>query len=72
MAIGLPTNAPRSVQRSVRPLARIARDRTLRLLVLAGWALTLGACSKCDIPTPWEHSSAGATPAACHDTPKPQ
>jgi hypothetical protein len=42
----------------------------LRLLVLLGFGLMLGACSKCDFPTPWEHSSAGSTPAACHDSPQ--
>jgi hypothetical protein len=43
----------------------------LRLLALLGFAFMLGACTKCDVPT-WQHSSNGATPAACHDSPAPQ
>jgi hypothetical protein len=44
---------------------------TLRLLVLLGFALTLGACTKCDVPA-WQHSSSGGDPVACHDSPAPQ
>jgi hypothetical protein len=43
-----------------------------RLAALLAFGLLLGACSKCDVPTPWEHSSAGNTPAACHNEPAPQ
>jgi hypothetical protein len=43
----------------------------LRLLAMLGFALMLGACTKCDIPT-WQHSSTGGAPAACHDSPAPQ
>jgi hypothetical protein len=49
--------------RTGAPLARIAALLTLGLM--------LGACSKCDVPTPWEHSSAGSVPAACHSEPAP-
>jgi hypothetical protein len=44
----------------------------LRLAALIAFGLMLGACSKCDIPTPWQHSSAGDVPAACHKDPAPQ
>jgi hypothetical protein len=53
-------------------IANIGRDRTFRLFFLLGYGLLLGACSKCDVPTPWEHSSAGSAPLACHGTPPPQ
>jgi len=43
----------------------------LRLLALVGFALMLGACTKCDVPT-WQHSSSGDAPVACHDSPTPQ
>jgi hypothetical protein len=43
----------------------------LRLLAVLGFALALGACTKCDIPT-WQHSSTGNAPVACHDSPGPQ
>jgi hypothetical protein len=52
------------VSRAGAPLARLA--------ALLAFGLMLGACSKCDIPTPWEHSSAGNAPAACHAEPAPQ
>lgn len=45
--------------------ADIAVGRILRLLVLATFALALGACSKCDVPN-W------SAPRACHDGPAPQ
>jgi hypothetical protein len=38
---------------------------------LLGFALTLGACTKCDVPA-WQHSSSGDAPVACHDSPAPQ
>ncbi len=44
---------------------------TLRLLALLGFALMLGACTKCDVPA-WQHSSTGEAPVACHDSPAPQ
>jgi hypothetical protein len=40
----------------------------LRLLALLGFGLTLGACTKCDVPA-WQHSSTGDAPVACHDSP---
>jgi len=43
----------------------------LRLLALLGFALMLGACTKCDVPT-WQHSGTGDAPVACHDSPAPQ
>ena len=43
----------------------------LRLLPLLGFALMLGACTKCDVPA-WQHSSTGEVPVACHDSPAPQ
>jgi hypothetical protein len=43
----------------------------LRLVALLGFALTLGACTKCDVPA-WQHSSSGEAPVACHDSPAPQ
>jgi hypothetical protein len=43
----------------------------LRLLALLGFALMLGACTKCDVPT-WQRSSSGDAPVACHDSPAPQ
>ncbi len=43
----------------------------LRLLALLGFALMLGACTKCDVPT-WQHSSTGDATVACHDAPAPQ
>jgi len=43
----------------------------LRLLALLGFALMLGSCTKCDVPT-WQHSSTGDAPVACHDSPAPQ
>ena len=43
----------------------------LRLVALLGFALMLGACTKCDVPV-WQHSSTGGAPVACHDSPAPQ
>jgi hypothetical protein len=43
----------------------------MRLLALLGFALMLGACTKCDVPT-WQRSSTGDAPVACHDSPAPQ
>lgn len=50
-------------------MARQLRSVSLQLLILLGLGLVLGACSKCDVPTPWEHQ---ATPGSCHDGPQPQ
>ncbi len=55
-----------------RIVARIAGQRMLPGLILLGFGLMLGACTKCDVPTPWQHSSSGSAPVACHDTPQPQ
>jgi hypothetical protein len=44
----------------------------LRLIMLLGVGLMLGACSKCDIPTPWEKSISKNTLGSCHDEPKLQ
>jgi hypothetical protein len=41
--------------------------RGLCLLLLVGFGLALGACSKCDVPT-WRHE-APVTPQSCHDGP---
>jgi hypothetical protein len=49
----------------------IAVGRILRLLVLATLALTLGACSKCDVPN-WLPGHSPAAPASCHDGPSPR
>jgi hypothetical protein len=48
--------------------ARGPNRHGLRLIVLLGCALALGACSKCDIPAlgNWDG------PHACHDGPPPQ
>jgi hypothetical protein len=43
----------------------------LWLLALLGFALMLGACTKCDVPN-WQRSSSGDAPVACHDSPAPQ
>jgi len=51
--------------------ADIAVGRMLRLLVLATFALALGACSKCDVPN-WLPGHSPAAPASCHDGPSPQ
>jgi hypothetical protein len=41
--------------------------RGVALLAIAGFALALGACSKCDIPT-WG-SPSPPPPQSCHDGP---
>jgi hypothetical protein len=53
------------VQSSPRPAAQ----RMMRLLVALGFALALGACSKCDVPD-WLPKP--AAPHACHDGPPAQ
>jgi hypothetical protein len=55
----------------VQSIGRFAGQPALRLALLLGVGLMLGACSKCDVPG-WQHSDAGAAPAACHDGPQPQ
>jgi len=50
-------------------MARIAENRLLRLLLVVGFAVALGACSKCDVPT-WQPNRTPGSPASCHgDTP---
>jgi hypothetical protein len=46
-------------------IARLAGQRTLRLFVIAGFALTLAACDKCSMPV-WRHDTPAA-PQSCHD-----
>jgi hypothetical protein len=50
-------------------LPSIGRPMALRLLIILGFGLMLGACSKCDVPTWMPNPSA---PHACHDGPSPQ
>jgi hypothetical protein len=45
-------------------MARIAGNRLLRLVLVVGLAMALGACSKCDVPT-WQPNRAGP-PLSCH------
>jgi hypothetical protein len=52
---------------SVLRAARVVASTGLRLLLLLGFALALGACSKCDAP---DFSRWG--PHVCHDDPPPQ
>jgi hypothetical protein len=50
-------------------MARIAGNRLLRLVLVVGLAMALGACSKCDVPT-WQPNLTPGSPASCHgDTP---
>jgi hypothetical protein len=44
-------------------MASIVGVRSIRLLVIAGFALALAACSKCDVPV-WQPNHA---PQSCHD-----
>jgi hypothetical protein len=47
----------------------MAENRLLRLVLVVGFAVALGACSKCDVPT-WQPSRTPGSPASCHgDTP---
>jgi len=54
-------------------IMRIAPQRRARpvvmLIALVGLGLTLGACSKCDVPNLLPHQ---AGPQSCHDGPSPQ
>ena len=52
-------------------VARITAQHTLRLFVVAAFALTLAACDKCSVPV-WRHDTPAA-PQSCHDdAPAPQ
>jgi hypothetical protein len=68
---GVMTSYPSQTPKSARRLARMAGAPMLRLLILLGFGLALGACTKCDVPT-WPRSSAGLMPAVCHDGPPAQ
>jgi hypothetical protein len=46
-------------------ITRIGGQRALRLLIVAGFALTLAACDKCIMPV-WRHDTQAA-PQSCHD-----
>jgi len=54
-------------------IVRIAPQRRalplVVLIALVGLGLTLGACSKCDVPNLLPHQ---AGPQSCHDGPSPQ
>jgi hypothetical protein len=49
----------------MRNIGRMMAEYALRLLAAGGLALTLVACSKCDVPN-WNRDSAPA-PQSCHD-----
>jgi hypothetical protein len=63
---GLPR---RSLSRSFPPIASAAWLG--RLLLPLGFALALGACSKCDVPD-LGHWGSPPPPHACHDGPEQQ
>jgi hypothetical protein len=66
-----PPHKGRSQADRVANIARLAGQRTLRLFVIAGFALTLAACDKCSMPV-WRHDTPAA-PQSCHDdAPAPQ
>jgi hypothetical protein len=46
-------------------IARFAGGRLLRLVVVIGVGMALGACSKCDVPT-WQPNRAPGSPLSCH------
>jgi len=50
-------------ERGARAVAVIA--------AILGLGLSLGACSKCDVPD-WLHKNFPQGPQSCHDTPPPQ
>jgi hypothetical protein len=58
------------MQGSVSSAAPTIASTGLRLLLLLGFALALGACSKCDIPDLGRWGPPG--PHVCHDEPPPQ
>jgi hypothetical protein len=69
MQLGWDSDCPEGMMPSI---LRFAASRMLRLLAVAGFGLSLGACTKCDIPS-WQHSDAGGAPLACHsDAPTAQ
>ena len=45
---------------------RFAAGRARCLMVIAAASVALAACTKCDVPTPWQHGDAGSAPLACH------
>ena len=68
---GIMADDARTMSRTVLRGLSHCGGATLRLVALLGFALTLGACTKCDVPA-WQHSSTGDAPVACHDSPAPQ
>jgi hypothetical protein len=58
------------MMRTRSDISRIAPQRRARLLLLLGALLgvTLGGCSKCDVPNLLPHQ---AGPQTCHDGPSP-
>jgi hypothetical protein len=53
------------MQRFVSRIAGQHGRTALRLLIVLGFGLSLGACDKCHIPT-WPKSSADGVPLSCH------
>jgi hypothetical protein len=47
-------------------ITRSVGDRILRLFVVVGFALALGACDKCSMPT-WQPNRTAVAPTSCHD-----
>jgi len=47
-------------------VARVWLRLALRLAILLGFALCVGACSKCDVPD-WFHRGSPPPPHSCHD-----
>jgi len=45
---------------------RFAVGRARCFVVIAVASVALAACTKCDVPTPWQHGDAGSVPLACH------
>jgi len=56
-----------SIELVLAQIARVVGRRTLRLVVIAGFAVSLAACDKCSVPT-WRHDTPAA-PQSCHDDP---
>jgi hypothetical protein len=59
----------RSLSRSFQPITSVAWLG--QLLLPLGFALALGACSKCDVPD-LGHWGSPPPPHACHDGPEQQ